>query len=263
MNGSPDNRLQVHMFSALSDNYCYLVRDPDTGLTGVVDTPDVMAIEKALAETGWSLDYILNTHHHWDHAGGNLELKEKTGCRVAGPAAEAANIPGIDEVLDDGDTFELGSRSATVQATPGHTSGHIVYHFAADGIAFTGDTLFSMGCGRLFEGTAEQMWASLQKLLDWPDETLIYCAHEYTQSNAAFALSIEPDNARLVERARQVEELRHRGAPTIPSTIGLERQTNPFLRPASPELQATLGMSGAPLADVFAETRRRKDNFKG
>jgi len=261
MNDTSDNRLQVHMFSALSDNYCYLVHDPETGLTGVVDTPDIAAIENALAETGWSLDYILNTHHHSDHAGGNLELKEKTGCKVVGPSADAARIPGIDIALGDGDTFELGSKIATVYDTPGHTSGHIVYHFAADDIAFTGDTLFSMGCGRLFEGSAEQMWTSLQKLLAWPDETLVYCAHEYTQANAAFALTVEPDNARLVERAKQVDELRQQNEPTIPSTIGLERATNPFLRPTSPDLQATIGMPGAPPVDVFAETRRRKDNF--
>jgi hydroxyacylglutathione hydrolase len=261
MNDTTENRLQVHMFGALSDNYCYLIHDPETGLTGVVDTPDVAAIEKALIETGWSLDYILNTHHHSDHAGGNLELKRKTGCKVVGPKADTVRIPGIDIALGEGDTFELGSKTATVYDTPGHTSGHIVYHFAADDIAFTGDTLFSMGCGRLFEGSAEKMWASLQKLLAWPDNTLIYCAHKYTQANAAFALTVEPDNARLVERAKQVDELRQQNVPTIPSTIGLERATNPFLRPTSPDLQATIGMSGAPLADVFAETRRRKDNF--
>ncbi|HJP39011.1 MAG: hydroxyacylglutathione hydrolase [Gammaproteobacteria bacterium] len=261
MSNTPDNRLQVHQFNALSDNYCYLVHDPDSKLTAVVDTPDAAPIEAALAETGWSLDYILNTHHHHDHTGGNLELKESTGCKVVGSKDEAARTPGIDIMLGEGDKFALGSKTATVHATPGHTNGHIVYHFAADDIAFTGDTLFSLGCGRLFEGTAEQMWASLQKLLAWPDETLIYCAHEYTQSNAEFALTVEADNSQLIERATRVTELRQQGQATIPSTIGLERATNPFLRPMSPNLQATLGMSGAPLVDVFAETRRRKDNF--
>ncbi len=261
MTDSPRRPLQVHMFSALADNYCYLVRDPDSGRTAVIDTPEIAPIEAALAETGWSLDYILNTHHHADHAGGNLALKEKTGCTIVGPKADAARIPGIDIALGDGETFDLGSRTATIFDTPGHTSGHIVYYFAADGVAFTGDTLFSLGCGRLFEGSPEQMWASLQKLLAWPDETLVYCAHEYTQANAAFALTVEPDNAQLVERAAQIDELRSRNAPTIPSTIGLERATNPFLRPTSPALQATLGMTGAPPADVFAETRRRKDHF--
>jgi len=249
------------MFAVLSDNYCYLVHDPETDTTGVIDTPDVVQIEAALAETGWSLDYILNTHHHWDHAGGNLQLKEKTGCTIVGPRAERDRIPGIDIALGEGDTFELGSKIATVYDTPGHTSGHIVYHFAADDIAFTGDTLFALGCGRLFEGTAEQMWSSLQKLMAWPDDTLVYCAHEYTQANAQFALTVEPHNERLAGRARQIDELRQNGEPTIPSTIGLERETNPFLRPASADLQATLGMSGAPLVEIFAETRRRKDNF--
>lgn len=261
MNESSNSQLQVHMFGALSDNYCYLIHDPVTGKTGVIDTPDLAPIENALSETGWSLDFILNTHHHDDHAGGNLELKKKTGCTIIGPRADAARIPGIDIELGDGDTFDLGSRTATVYDTPGHTRGHIVYHFADDHIAFVGDTLFSMGCGRLFEGTPEQMWTSLQKLLAWPDDTLVYCAHEYTQSNAAFALSVEPDNAQLVERAKQVDELRKQNKPTIPSTIGLERATNPFLRPSSPELQTTVGLSGSPLVDVFAETRRRKDNF--
>lgn len=261
MPDSTTTHLQVHMFAALTDNYCYLVRDPDSGVTAVIDTPEVAPIEAALAETGWSLDYILNTHHHFDHAGGNLELKEKTGCTIVGPRAEAARIPGIDIALGDGETFDLGTRTATIYDTPGHTRGHIVYHFAADGIAFTGDTLFSLGCGRLFEGTPEQMWSSLQKLLAWPDETLVYCAHEYTRANAAFALTVEPDNAQLIERAAQIDELRSRNAPTIPSTIGLERATNPFLRPTSPALQATLGMTGAPTVEVFAETRRRKDHF--
>jgi len=261
MSHTTDHRLQVHQFSALEDNYCYLIRDPDTGLTAVIDTPDIAAIETALTETGWSLDYILNTHHHWDHAGGNLELKKKTGCKVVGPQAEADRIPGIDIALSDGDTFDLGSKTAMIYDTPGHTSGHIVYHFEADDMAFVGDTLFAMGCGRLFEGTAEQMWSSLQKLLAWPDDTLVYCAHEYTQANAAFALTVEPGNRQLVERAAKVDELRQQGRPTIPSTIGLERETNPFLRPMSPNLQATIGMSGAPLVDVFTETRRLKDNF--
>jgi hydroxyacylglutathione hydrolase len=261
MHESSNPKLQVHMFSALSDNYCYLIHDPVTGKTGVIDTPEVATIENALSATGWSLDFILNTHHHDDHAGGNLELKEKTGCTIIGPRADAARIPGIDIELGDGDTFELGSRTATVYDTPGHTRGHIVYHFADDHIAFVGDTLFSMGCGRLFEGTPEQMWTSLQKLLAWPDDTLVYCSHEYTQSNAAFALSVEPNNAQLVERAKQVDELRKQNKPTIPSTIGLERATNPFLRPSSPELQTAVGLSGSPLVDVFAETRRRKDIF--
>ena len=257
----PDGGLEVFMFPALQDNYCYLVRDPDTGATGVVDTPEVAPIERALAETGWSLDYILNTHHHWDHAGGNLELKQKTGCTIVGPRADRDRIPGLDVEVGDGDVFELGNRRARIYDTPGHTRGHICYHFADDCIAFTGDTLFSMGCGRLFEGSPQQMWTSLQKLLAWPDDTHIYCAHEYTQSNARFALTVEPDNRDLIERAADVEQLRRDGQPTIPSTIGLEKATNPFLRPMSTHLRATLGMNDADNVDVFAATRQRKDRF--
>ncbi|MDJ0929156.1 MAG: hydroxyacylglutathione hydrolase [Gammaproteobacteria bacterium] len=255
-------RLQVHMFGCLRDNYCYLVHDTDSGLTGVVDTPAVAAIMQALDETGWRLDFILNTHHHWDHAGGNLELKQQTGCKVVGPRADAGRIPGIDIEVGEGDVFELGSSGAIVYDTPGHTSGHIVYHFTDAGVAFVGDTLFSLGCGRLFEGTAGQMWASLSKLRDrLPDETLIYCAHEYTQGNARFALTVEPDNPDLQARARQIDELRDRGEPTVPSTMGAEKAANPFLRPDSPALQATLGLTGSDVVAVFAETRRRKDRF--
>lgn len=253
--------LEVFMFGALQDNYCYLVRDPDTDTTGVVDTPEVAPIERALAETGWSLDYILNTHHHWDHAGGNLELQEKTGCTIVGPRADRDRIPGIDIELGDGDTFDLGGHRARIFDTPGHTRGHICYLFADDKVAFTGDTLFSMGCGRLFEGSPQQMWASLQKLLAWPDDTRVYCAHEYTQSNARFALTVEPKNNELVARAADVDRLRADGLPTIPSTIGLEKATNPFLRPTSAHLKETLGMGDADTVDVFAETRQRKDRF--
>ena len=256
-----DGGLEIFMFGALQDNYCYLVHDPDTHTTGVIDTPEVPAIEKALAETGWSLDYIINTHHHWDHAGGNLELKDKTGCKIVGPKADAERIPGIDIAIGDGDFFELGSRRAQVFDTPGHTRGHACYYFANDQVAFTGDTLFSMGCGRLFEGSPQQMWTSLQKLMAWPDDTRIYCAHEYTQNNAQFALTVEPNNPDLRKRAAEVDELRAASKPTIPSTIGLEKATNPFMRPASTHLQETLGMSGAGVVDVFAATRERKDNF--
>jgi hydroxyacylglutathione hydrolase len=253
--------LQIYMFPCLQDNYCYLVNDSESGITGVIDTPEVQAIEHALADTGWTLDYILNTHHHFDHAGGNLQLKEKTGCTIVGPKADKMRIPGIDITVAEGDTFELGSRKARIHDTPGHTRGHIVYHFEDDREAFVGDTLFAMGCGRLFEGTADQMWSSLQKIMRWPDETRIYCAHEYTQTNARFALTVEPGNRALVDRAADVDRLREQGLPTIPTTIKLEKDTNPFLRPDSPNLQATLAMQNASVVDVFAETRKRKDRF--
>ena len=253
--------LQIYMFPCLQDNYCYLVRDRDSGLTGVIDTPEVAAIENALTETGWTLDFILNTHHHFDHAGGNLELKKITGCTVVGPKADEERIPGIDIAVAEGDIFELGSSKAAIHDTPGHTRGHIVYHFENDNEAFVGDTLFSMGCGRLFEGTAGQMWASLQKIMRWPDETRIYCAHEYTQTNARFALTVEPENQALIDRATEVDRLREGGWPTIPTTIKLEKDTNPFLRPDSANIQATLALKNASVVDVFAETRKRKDNF--
>jgi len=253
--------LQIHQIPCLQDNYGYLVHDPDAGLTASIDTPDAAAIEKALTERGWRLDYILNTHHHFDHAGGNLALKKRTGCVIVGSRNDAARIPGIDVRVGEGDTFDLGNHRARILETPGHTSGHICYVFDDDKAAFVGDTLFSMGCGRLFEGTPQQMWTSLQKLIGLPDDTRVYCAHEYTQSNGRFAATMEPNNAELAARIREVATLRAAGRPTVPSTIGVEKATNPFLRPASAELRATLRLPTAPDADVLGETRRRKDRF--
>jgi hydroxyacylglutathione hydrolase len=253
--------LEVHMFPCLSDNYGFLVHDPAEDVTAVIDTPEVAPINSALAEKGWRLTHILNTHHHFDHAGGNEALKAEWGCTVVGAANDAARIPGIDVRVADGDDYQFGSATARVLEVPGHTTGHIAYYFAEDGIAFVGDTLFALGCGRLFEGSPQQMWTSLQKLMALPDDTVVYCAHEYTQSNAAFALSVEPDNSELVARSQEIDRLRAEGIPTVPTTIGLEKATNPFLRPDSAGLQATVGMKDASLVDVFAETRRRKDNF--
>ena len=253
--------LQVHQFPCLGDNYGYLVHDPDSGLTASIDSPDAKAITRALAERGWILDYILNTHHHADHAGGNLALKASTGCKIVGARADADRIPGLDTVVGEGDSFALGKHTARIIETPGHTRAHICYLFEADRAAFVGDTLFSMGCGRLFEGTPAQMWTSLQKIMQLPDETRIYCAHEYTQSNGRFALSLEPDSAALQARMREVAALRAADQPTVPSTLGVEKATNPFLRPASPELRATLGLTAATDTEVFAETRKRKDQF--
>jgi len=259
--GTQYGSLEVHQFACLDDNYGYLLHDHDEQLTACIDTPDVSAIEAALRETGWQLTHIFNTHHHFDHAGGNLQLQKKTGAVIIGPHAEAARIPGIDIQLSDGDEYRFGKHRVIAYATPGHTLGHIVYYCAEAGIAFVGDTLFSLGCGRLFEGTPEQMWQSLQKLLALPDATIVYCAHEYTQSNARFALTVEPHNRALIERAAQVAQLRAANLPTVPTSIGLERRTNPFLRPDSTNLRATLGMLNADNAAVFAETRRRKDKF--
>jgi hydroxyacylglutathione hydrolase len=253
--------LRIHQFPCLADNYGYLVHDPDSGLTASIDSPDAEAIERELAAQGWKLDYILNTHHHADHAGGNLRLKASTGCLIVGARADADRIPGIDVLVAEGDSFALGKHAARIIETPGHTRAHVCYLFEADRAAFVGDTLFSMGCGRLFEGTPAQMWTSLQKIMQLPDETRICCAHEYTQSNARFALGLEPGNAALQARSGAVAALRAAGQPTVPSTLGTEKATNPFLRPASPELRATLGLASASDTEVFAETRGRKDRF--
>ena len=254
-------KLEIHQFEALSDNYGYLVHDPDTGATAAIDTPEVAAIEKALAKKGWKLTHIFNTHHHFDHAGGNAELKAKYNCEIIGPKGEKDLIPGIDRAVGQDDIVDLGNRQARIIEVPGHTRGHIAYSFAGDHVVFVGDTLFVLGCGRLFEGTPQQMWTSLNKLMELPDDTTVYCAHEYTQANARFALSVEPHNATLIARAKEIDEKRARGEWTVPTTIGLEKATNPFLRPASIDLRATVGMVDAADVDVFAETRHRKDNF--
>lgn len=254
-------KLEIHQFPCLNDNYGYLVHEPVSGATAAIDTPEVKPILTALEEKGWTLTHILNTHHHFDHAGGNAELKEKTGCTVIGPKGEKDLIPGIDRAVGEGDIVELGAARARVIEVPGHTRGHIAYSFDQEHVAFVGDTLFALGCGRLFEGTAQQMWSSLGKLMELPDDTVVYCAHEYTQANARFALSVEPDNAALAARAKEIDEKRARGEWTVPTTIGIEKRTNPFLRAASPDLRRVLGLEAAPDVDVFAETRKRKDNF--
>jgi len=253
--------LDIKQIPCLSDNYGYLIRDKATGAVASIDTPDVNAIEAALDETGWALTHIFNTHHHFDHAGGNLALKEKWNCEIVGPRAEAERIPGIDRSAGDSDIVMLGESKAIVFDTPGHTSGHIIYHFADDGAAFVGDTIFAMGCGRLFEGTPAQMWASLQKIAKLPPETMLYCAHEYTQANARFALTVDPANDALKARARDIDALRAAGTPTVPTTLALELATNPFLRAGDEGLKTALGMTGAGAVEVFTETRRRKDNF--
>ena len=253
--------LEIYQIPCLQDNYGFLVHDPETGATATIDTPEVAPINQALAAKGWRLTHILNTHHHFDHAGGNEELKAQWNCQVVGAAIDAERIPGIDVALADGDTLTLGSKQARIIEVPGHTSGHIAYYFAADEVAFVGDTLFALGCGRLFEGTPEQMSESLGKIMALPDATTVYCAHEYTEANAAFAVTMEPANPALQQRVKEIQSLRAAGKPTVPTSIGLERATNPFVRSDSVELQAVLNLSGADEVAVFAETRRRKDHF--
>lgn len=253
--------LEIFMFPCLSDNYGFLIHDAEHNLTAAIDTPDVKPILDALKKKEWSLTHILNTHHHWDHAGGNLELKDKTGCTIVGPRAESKHIPGIDIPIGEGDTFDFGGHIAHIHDTPGHTLGHIVYFFLHDKVAFVGDTLFAMGCGRLFEGTPAQMWNSLQKIMQWPDDTKIYCAHEYTQTNARFALTVEPQNTDLITRATNVNKLRKQNKPTIPTSLALEKKTNPFLRPMSITLRTNLKMQDASDTEVFAKVRQLKDRF--
>jgi hydroxyacylglutathione hydrolase len=253
--------LDVHRIPARSDNYLWLVREPASGAVAIVDPADAQPVIDKCEELGLSLTHILNTHHHGDHTGGNLELKEKYGCIVVGSVADQARIPGIDIAVGDGDTYDLGEETAQVFDVTGHTLGHIMYWFADSKALFCGDTLFAMGCGRLSEGTADQMWTALSKFSALPDDTSVYCAHEYTQTNARFALTIEPDNAALQERAALVDRMRADDIATVPSLLGDERATNPFLRAAEPELMAAIGMSGAAPVDVFAETRKGKDNF--
>ena len=255
------SRLDIKQIPVLNDNYVYLAHCPATGQTAVVDPAVAGPVLDTLTKTGWTLTHILNTHHHGDHTGGNLELKAATGCTIVGPKADRDRIPGIDVMVGDGDSYALGSSTAKVFDVPGHTRGHIAYWFEASDALFCGDTLFVMGCGRLFEGTPAQMVHSLAKFDALPGQTRVYCAHEYTQSNGRFALTVEPGNNDLQNLMKDVDAKRAKGIPTVPSTLAQERATNPFLRPSSKGLQATIGMSGADIVDVFAEVRRRKDHF--
>jgi hydroxyacylglutathione hydrolase len=222
--------LEIELLPILGDNYCYLLREPGAGVSAVVDPGTDGPVAKRLEALGRGLDWILITHHHADHTGGNVALKERFGCRIAGPAAEAEKVPRIDLKLAEGDRFTLGAETAAIIATPGHTQGHISYHFSDSQALFCGDTLFALGCGRLFEGDAATMFKSLAKLMALDDATRVYCGHEYTASNARFALTVDGGNPDLVARAREIDALRAANRPTIPSTIGLERATNPFVR---------------------------------
>ncbi len=255
------HNLHIEQFSCLSDNYGYLVHDAKSGETAAIDTPDAAAIKAALDRRGWTLTYIWNTHHHYDHTGGNETLKAETGCTIIGPRGEGNKIPAIDHAIGEGDCVMLGTIKADVLDVGGHTLGHIAYYFADAGVSFVGDSLFALGCGRVFEGTMAQMWQSLNKLTALPAETKVYCAHEYTLANAKFARTIDPDNSALQKRISQIEDLRARGTPTIPTTIGLERATNPFLRADNMAIRTRLNMVHAADVDVFTEIRQRKDNF--
>jgi len=253
--------LEIIQLAVLNDNYIYLIHDPISNETAVIDPAVCQPVIDALAGKKWSLNYILNTHHHNDHVGANLALKEKTNCKILASAYDSHRTPGIDTLLNDDDTFKLGEHLIQVIATPGHTLGHIVFYFPHSKLLFCGDTLFSLGCGRLFEGSAEQMWHSLQRLKELPKETLIYCAHEYTLANAKFALSLEPDNEALQIRFQQVKNLRLKNKSTIPSTLKQELETNPFLREDSLAIQHTINATNSQPVNIFKQIRELKDNF--
>lgn len=252
--------LTVEQFTCRDDNFGVLVHDPQSGATASIDAPQLAPIEDALARTGWTLTHILVTHWHADHVEANEALKQAYGVEIIGPAGESDRIPGLDRAVRGGDRFEFGGETVEVIDTPGHTAGHISLHFPGSGLLFAGDTLFSLGCGRLFECPADIMHASLERLAALPGDTQVYCGHEYTLSNARFALTVDPDNPDLQARAREVEELRAAGEPTLPTTIARERATNPFLRAADPAIRRQLAMEDAADVDVFAEIRKRKDN---
>lgn len=251
---------EIELFACLSDNYGALLHDPATGATASIDAPDGEAVLAALARRGWSLTDILVTHHHADHVQGIEEIKEAfPAARVVAPKAEADRIPRVDLRVGDGDAAAVGALAGRVIATPGHTAGHVAYHFPAQSLLFAGDTLFAMGCGRAFEAPAETLWASLVKLKALPGETQVYCGHEYTLANARFCAAIEPDNAALKARLAEVEALRAKGAPTLPTSIARELATNSFLRADQAAVKQALGMAERTDAAVFAEIRARKN----
>ncbi len=252
-------KLDVHQFPCLKDNYGVLIHDPASGSTASIDVPEAEPVRRALRDKGWTLTHILVTHHHADHTQGIEPIKAETGASVIGPKAEAAKIKGLDKTVGEGDTFAFGGFEVRVLDTPGHTAGHITFWIPSADVAFAGDTLFAIGCGRVIEGTMEMMWNSLSKLAALPPQTTVYCGHEYTLSNARFALSIEPENDALKKRTAEIERLVAAGKPTLPTRIDVELATNPFLRPHSADIRKRLGMEKAADWEVFGEVRDRKN----
>lgn len=253
--------LEIVTVPCLRDNYAYLLRDSATGTVAVVDAPEAAAIGAALGDRGWPLSAVLLTHHHADHTDGAEGLRAAHGAQVVGAAADAHRLPRLDRAVAGGDRGAVGAEPFEVIEVPGHTVGHIAFHFPAARALFTGDSLMALGCGRLFEGTPEQMWRSLSKLAALPPETRIFSGHEYTEANGRFALSLEPENPALVGRMERVRAARAAGRPTVPSTLAEELETNPFLRATLPQVKAAVGRAGATDAEAFAEIRRRKDSF--
>jgi len=252
---------QTRLFRCLQDNFGVLIHDPASGATAAIDAPEAAPVEAALEETGWTLTDILVTHHHGDHTGGIEALKGRHRCKVTAPRGEAAKIPAVDATAGEGDTVSVGTLTAKVIETPGHTAGHVSYWFEPDKIVFVGDTLFSIGCGRVIEGTPPMMWQSLLKLRSLPDDTQVFCGHEYTAANIRFCRTIEPDNADLLAREKEVAALLAAGKPTVPSLMGAEKKQNTFLRADVPAVAAAVGLAGKPAAEVFAEVRARKNKF--
>lgn len=245
----------------LSDNYAFLLRDQDSGAVALIDVPEAAPIAAKLDELGWALSEIWLTHHHPDHIQGVPELVATHPARIIGAKADAHRLPALDHALTEGDTYMFAGHTVEIFDVSGHTNGHIALYVPAARTVFTADSLMALGCGRLFEGTAAQMWDSLQKLMALPADTTVCSGHEYTQSNAKFALTVDPANEALISRSREIDEARKNNVPTVPSTLSLELQTNPFLRPADPGIRAQLGMENATDTQVFAEIRARKDSF--
>ena len=254
-------QLEVHMFPCLSDNYGFLIHDPVENLTASIDTPDVTAIEDELKQKNWRLTHIINTHHHYDHAGGNLELKKKTDCTIIGPIQDLERIPGIDLPIEHGQEFNFGSFVVKGFHTPGHTLGHVCFYMPDEKCLFSGDTLFYLGCGRVFEGTMDQMWSSLAKLKSLPEDTSVYCGHEYTLSNMKFANYIDTNNALLNKISLEIKNKREKGLPTVPFNLGVEKKINPFLRVDDDNFIKSVGIRSNNVSESFGKIRLKKDNF--
>ena len=255
------SRLEFHQYPYGGDNYGVLVHDAKTGATASIDSGDASATLAALESCGWTLSHLLLTHHHGDHTAGTLAVKKATGCKVIGPAPLSSKIDGLDEHVNEGDVIDFSGHKVSVIHTPGHTTDMMNYHFVDAQVVFTGDTLFAMGCGRLFEGDAEMMFNSMQKLAKLPAETTVYCSHEYTETNARFATDVDPDNKALVTRVASIKALRADGQPTIPCKLSDELATNPFLRTSDSGIRKTLGMESASDVAVFAELRNRRNQY--
>jgi hydroxyacylglutathione hydrolase len=253
--------LEIITVPCLSDNYAFLAHDATTGDTAVIDIPEAAPILATLKEKGWTLTHVLITHHHWDHIGGLNDVLAQYPAKVVGAKADAGRLPPLDLAVSEGDSIQIGNETGHIIDVSGHTVGHIAFHFPTSSAVFTADSLMAMGCGRVFEGTMSQMWNSLSKLAALPADTIVYSGHEYTQTNAAFAMTIEPHNPALISRVQDIGAARAAGQPTVPSSLALELETNPFLRASQPAVQRLMGMDGADPADVFAEIRARKDRF--